>query len=347
MENPCILKPEEENMKILILGGTGLISRGIVNAHLAKGDSVTVLNRGTRSAGRAEEVEQLTADRRDATAFMNALRGRKYDAVIDMICFNKSDAEQSLKVLGPLTEHLIICSSVAAYSRPYLTVPSREDDEELTRDPVFAYSYDKAEMERYLVPRAEKDGINLTLVRPSLTYGEGAVNVGTLRQNYNIVHRIKEGKPLLLFGDGHHSWSFSFAPDVGRWIAALAGNPAAYRNAYHVCSEERTIWRDLYSEIGDIVGKVPVFESVPASVLYYAYPELCAHLYFEKSYSGLFDNTKRISLGGDAASPSMGLRKGLELVIDSWERAGAVVDTEKDALEDRITAAARDFRTSL
>ncbi len=334
-------------MNVLVLGGTGLISRAIVDAHLAKGDSVAVLNRGSRNPVRPGEVEQLTADRNDEAALKALLSNRTFDAVIDMICFNAKDAEQTLKIFAPLTGHLIVCSSVAAYQRPYVTVPTLEDEEILTSDPVFPYSFEKAEMERYLVPEAKSRGINLTIVRPSLTFGEGAVNVGTLRQNYNLVNRIKLGKPVLLFGDGHHSWSFSFAPDVGRWISALAGNPAAYGQAFHVCSEERTIWRDLYLEIGSIVGKEPVFEAITPSALYYAYPDLCAHLYFEKSYAGYFDNSRRINLGGAAASSSMGLRKGMELVVESWEKAGADVGPEKDLLEDKLTFAAREFRQQL
>ncbi len=334
-------------MNVLVLGGTGLISRAIVDAHLAKGDTVAVLNRGSRNPVRPGEVEQLTADRSDEAAVRALLSGRTFGAIIDMICFNRKDAEQTLNLFAPMTEHLLVCSSVAAYQRPYVTMPTLEDKEILTTDPVFPYSFDKAEMERYLVSEAESRNLHLTIFRPSLTFGAGAVNVGTLRQNYNLVNRIKLGKPVLLFGDGHHPWSFSFAPDVGRWIASLAGNPAAYGKAFHVCSEERTIWRDLYTEIGNIVGREPVFEAISPSVLYYAYPDLCAHLYFEKSYAGCFDNSRRTALGGESASPSMGLRKGMELVIDSWEKAGAVVDAEKDLLEDTLTAAARDFRQQL
>lgn len=33
--------------------------------------------------------------------------------------------------------------------------------------------------------------------RPSLTFGEGAANFGMLRQNRNLVRRIREGKPRM------------------------------------------------------------------------------------------------------------------------------------------------------
>ena len=75
--------------KILILGGTGFIGPHNVRAALARGHTVSVFNRGRSGAGMfGKDVEELVGDR---AANLDALKGRKWDAVIDESAFGRSD----------------------------------------------------------------------------------------------------------------------------------------------------------------------------------------------------------------------------------------------------------------
>ncbi len=331
-------------MDVAVLGGTGVISRCIVEELVAKGHRVTVVNRGTRKVSLPEGVSTIVADKSDEEAFERAMEGHRFGAVIDMIAFNESDARHTVGVFADKTDQLLFCSSIAAYKRPPKSMPIKELTEELSDDPVFPYSFQKAKMERYLATlpgwtKAAKDGSPaITIFRPSLTFGDGARNVGILRQNYNIVERIRLGKPLVMFGDGTTPFSFSFAPDVAVGIVGLVGNSAAYGEAYHICSEEKTLWQDLYLKMGEILGKPVDLVYIPAKTLYEALPDICNHLYFEKRYPGIFDNTKIRSVVPEF-KPKHTLRSGLELLLDSWERDGLKADPEKDSLEDRLIEA--------
>ena len=326
-------------MNALILGGTGLISGALREEMVRRGWSVTIVTRGMRAAPAPVGVEWLRKDRRDVEGLRGLLQGRTFDVVIDTICFTAEDARSTAELFGRRTAQLIVVSSVAAYRRPLRSLPTREDAEDLCDDPVYAYGRAKAEMESALRDEAAR-GVPVTIVRPSLTYGDGARNVGVLRQNQGILARIRAGKPLLMFGDGTTPWSFSFAPDIARDIVALVGKSGAIGGAFHLASQERTIWNDLYLEMGRIAGHEPILAYAPARALYEALPELCGHLYFEKSHPGIFDDARLRAVVGEPGT-HVGLAPGLRSVVRSWEREGLQPDPARDRLEDRLVEAAR------
>lgn len=324
-------------MRVLILGGTGVISRAIVNQLLADNHDVIIFNRGNKKLSFAGEVERIQGDRLNRDEFETSMRKRRFDAVIDMLCFNETDAKSTVAAFRDNVEQMVICSSIAAYKRPYKTVPTVEASEQLWDNPVFSYAFEKAEMERYLQRVIQDDNLPITIIRPSLTYGPGAANIGVLRQNFGIIDRIRKDKPLVMFGDGSTSWSFTFAPDLAKGFVGVLGNKQTYGQAYHITSEERTIWEDLYLELGKIVGKTPHIIHIPAELLYKAAPNLCGHLYFEKTYAGLFDNSKIKSVVPQF-KVDLSLNAGLRMIVDWWEKEANTIDPEKDALEDNLVS---------
>ncbi len=324
-------------MKVLILGGTGVISRAIVQGLLNAQHEVVLFNRGNNPLPFKGEVQHLVGDRLDRKAFKSRFQKKKFDAVIDMICFNEADARSTIETFTNNTSQIVICSSIAAYKRPYKTVPTVESEEELFDDPVFSYAFQKAEIERYLNGVIQKDRLPVTIIRPSLTYGPGAANIGVLRQNYGIIDRIRKGKPLVMFGDGGTSWSWTFAPDLAKAFIGVLGNQETYGQAYHATSEERRIWEDLYLEFGKILGIDPIIVHIPSKLLYQAAPNLCHHLYFEKTYAGLFDNSK-IKSHVPGFRTEITLNQGLQTIMEWYEKEANTVDPEKDILEDRLVS---------
>jgi len=322
-------------MKVLILGGTGVISREIVGQLLERGDEVTLYNRGNSSLKFKGEVAQIVGDRNDRQGFESAMHQQKFDVVIDMICFNQQDAESTLRAFAGRVEQIIVTSSVAAYKRPYRSVPTQEAAEELWDNPEFGYAYHKAQMELCLQQAIREQQLPITILRPSLTYGAGAANIGILRQNYGIVDRIMKGKQLVMFGDGTTPWCFTFAPDLARAYVSAAGNTKTYGQIYHVASEEVHIWDDLYREFGRIVGVEPKIVHIPSELLRQASPNIFSHLYFEKTFSGLFDTSKF-----KAANPDFEVKisfaEGLRGIKNWFEQEANQVDAEKDAMEDRL-----------
>src|SRR4051812_2203119 len=102
-------------MNVLLLGGTGLISTGIVKQLLKRNAKITLFNRGQRENRLPPGIDVITGDRNDLEGFEREMKSRKFDAVIDMICFNARQAESAVRAFAGRCDHYIFCSTVVTY----------------------------------------------------------------------------------------------------------------------------------------------------------------------------------------------------------------------------------------
>lgn len=334
-------------MKVLVLGGTGVISRQIVKQAVEANHDVTVFNRGMRKdVVTPKGAKVIIGDRKNKEQFEAQMRALDIDVVIDMISFNVEDAKQLLDLFGEKCKQIITTSSSSAYERPYKSMPAREDQEVLTMDDSFAYGFNKAEMDRYLQTQYGKHNAGITIIRPCLTFGEGSSTVGNFRQNINIARRIEQGKPLVMLGEGVIPWSFTFAPDLAMAYVLACGNENTYNDHFHVTNTEVVVWEDLYRAIGKVVGKEPKFAYISSALLRKMYPSLCTHLNYEKVYCAVFSNDK-IQKAIPEYKPQITLEQGMKDLMAWWEEIGLPFDEEKDKMEDDICAAYADFEKAL
>lgn len=334
-------------MKLLILGGTGVISRAVVAKALEAGHEVTAFNRGTKKIGFEKDIRIIVGDRRDEEDFRRKMAQVECDVAIDMIAFDEHDALGTLDALRGRAGQFIITSSTAAYKRPNKTFPTREDAEELCDDPSFPYAIKKANMERALWQViARGDTAPITIIRPSLTFGRGCANMGMLRQNHNVAARIRAGKPLIVSGDGTTPWCYTFAPDLAQGYVLLCGNPKAYGQAFGITSGQLVCWEELYTTLADVIGKSVELRHVATPSLMRADPQLFAHIEYEKKFAAFYSNDK-IKAAAPEYSPKISLREGLADLLAWWDEEGFPVDEEKDAMEDKLCALQADFDARL
>ena len=105
-------------MRLLVLGGTVFLGRHVVETALARGDEVTLFNRGIHGAGLYPEVERLQGDRDGS---LDALRGREWDAVVDTSGYFPRVVRRSAELLADAAAHYTFVSSGSVYadhSRP-------------------------------------------------------------------------------------------------------------------------------------------------------------------------------------------------------------------------------------
>lgn len=100
-------------MKVLVLGGTLFLGRHLVEAALARGDEVTLFNRGQTNPDLFPEVETLNGDRDGELA---ELRGRKWDAVIDPSARIPRWVRDVAELLADSVGHYTFISSGSVYS---------------------------------------------------------------------------------------------------------------------------------------------------------------------------------------------------------------------------------------
>ncbi|MBO7348944.1 MAG: NAD-dependent epimerase/dehydratase family protein [Spirochaetales bacterium] len=321
-------------MKLLIIGGTGNISREITRQAVKLGHDVTLFNRGTRNDADTSGAKRIiTGDRTVPGELEAKLKGLEFDAVVDMISFNENDAKATLDAIDGKACHIIFTSSCAVYNTPDRMLPISEDTATLRTDDSFPYGFHKANMERYI--RSRKTEAQITIIRPSLTFGVGCQNIGILRQNANIARRIMEGKPLVMMGDGTNPWTFTFSPDLANAYVRSLCNPSTFGKTFHITSGFVNLWEDLYTTVGDIVGKEPKIVHAPADMLNKIDSTLFAHLNLEKKYFGIFD-CSNFRKAVPEWKPQYDLRRGMEMICSWWKENGYPFDEKKDRLETAI-----------
>ena len=103
-------------MDLLIIGGTRFVGRHLVEAAQARGDHITLFNRG-QSASRSSPLPSgVTLLRGDRQGDLSALAGGRWDAVIDTCAYLPADADRMARHLAHRVSHCALISSVSAYA---------------------------------------------------------------------------------------------------------------------------------------------------------------------------------------------------------------------------------------
>lgn len=109
-------------MKLLVLGGTKFLGRHLVETALARGDEVTLFNRGKHNPEIFPEAEKLRGDRDGG---LDVLRGRRWDAVVDTSGYVPRVVRASAELLADAVDFYAFVSSMSVYAD--FSQPNDED----------------------------------------------------------------------------------------------------------------------------------------------------------------------------------------------------------------------------
>lgn len=312
-------------MDALVIGGTGLIGAGIVKHLLARGASVTLFNRGRRPP--IDGVRHIPGDRQDRAAFERAFEGARYDVVIDMIGFTSDDAASTIRAFGGRCQHLLFCSTVCTYGAK---IASRVlIDEDFPQEPVTPYGRAKVACERLLAQAAAAGRFQLTIVRPSQTYGPGGPLIDQMEFDGGTWDRVARGLPVLCAGDGLGLWQATHRDDVGALFARAALDPRAYGQAYNATRDEVLTWRDYYRQAAAALDTRARLVFAPAGWLIAARPRRFGFLAEVSRYHGAYSSARaRAHFPGWSAE--IGLEAGARETFADLRRRGAWRDSRAD-----------------
>jgi nucleoside-diphosphate-sugar epimerase len=325
-------------MKILFVGGTGFISTSVSRLAVALGFDLYHLNRGTRNVV-IPGVHRLTADVNIPEQAGAALGDLQFDAVVDWVAYIPAHIERDLALLRGRTKQYIFISSASAYQKPANHHVIRESTP--LHNPYWQYSRDKIACEERLTRACREEDFPATIVRPSLTYGEANFPVAMGGWGcYTLADRMRQGKPIIVHGDGSSLWVTTHAEDFARGFLGLVGNPLAVGDVFHITTDEVLTWNQIYEAMADALGVKTRMVHIASETLVKISPALTGPLLGDKSWSVVFDNSKikEFVPGFQAVIP---FREGIRRTV-AWfdaDPARRRVDAAANAELDRILSA--------
>ena len=322
-------------MKVLFIGGTGIISSACSQLALERGIELYLLNRGHSSRPVPEGAHVLEGDIRDHASATAALGDLSFDAVVNWVAFTSEHIETDLELFKNRTRQYVFISSASAYQTPPLSLPILESTP--LSNPFWGYSRDKIACEERLLRAYRDEGFPATIVRPSHTYDRTLL---PMDGGYTVVNRMRQGKPVVVHGDGTSLWVLTHHRDFAAGFVGLLGNPHTLGEAFQITSDEVLSWNQIFETVALAAGTTAQLVHVPSEVIAAYDANWGAGLLGDKAHSMIFDNSKlkRAVPGYVATIP---FARGAEEIM-AWfdeDPARQVVDTKLDRLMDDIIAA--------
>lgn len=199
-------------MNVLLMGGSVFIGRFILE-HLKKnGCEVTAVTRGIQSAD-WEGVTHIKSDRKDVDRIFKDLKGKNFDAVVDISGYTALDVNNIMTAVGARVSKYIFLSSAAVYDRKFSCMPFKENAT-LGGDEIWGeYGVDKFRAERALID-CQNDDLQKYIFRPPYVYGP---NNNLPRESF-LWARIVAGNPIFVPGNGETLLQFCYVNDLARIV---------------------------------------------------------------------------------------------------------------------------------
>ncbi len=322
-------------MRVLFIGGTGVISSACTELALRRGIDLYLLNRGQSVRPIPEGARSIIADIRDIGATRAALGGLTFDAVVDWIAFTPDQVQADIELFRGRTGQYIFISSASAYAKPVLSLPITESTP--LANPFWDYSRNKIAGEDLLVAAFRNEGFPAVIVRPSHTYDRTKLPCAG---GYTSIARMRAGKPVVVHGDGTSNWVLTHHTDFAKGFVGLLGNPHTLGEAFHITSDDVLTWDQIYRILGRAAGAEPTIVHAPSELIARFHQEWGDGLLGDKAHSVLFDNSKikRFVPGFGCTIP---FARGAEEIM-AWydaDPARQVVDESFDRAMDAVVAA--------
>ena len=274
-------------MKILFIGGTGVISSACTDAALQQGDEVYLLNRGQTKRTQPGNANLLIGNAYDPVQLKILLAAHTFDVVVQWIGYVPEHIQHDIDLFTGKVGQYIFISSASAYQTPPEKWPITENTP--LSNPYWEYSRNKIACERLLRQAFENKKFPMTIVRPSHTYDCTKIPI---RGGWTAIDRMRRGKKVIVHGDGSSLWTLTHHRDFAVGFNGLLGKKAAIGEAFHITSDEWLSWERITRLLARAAGVDADIVTVPSRFITSFDPEMGAGLLGDKTHSMIFDNRK-------------------------------------------------------
>ncbi len=238
--NPMYSCSSEEQLKILVLGGTGFVGQSIVNAALSKNHSVTLFNRGITNPTLFPNLDLIKGDRALGVDAYRPLKNQEWDVVIDVWPQKSKLVDEATASLKNYAKHYIFISSIAVYKN-FQQVRLNEEYDVVSLDldkNEWGYPEEKLAAELFVRDRF-KDNHTILRCGPIIGWRDPAVNM-----LYWCI-KLNRDDAIIAPGSGSDHLQFIDVKDVGRFTIMAAEKE--YTGVYNCTGPRKTplLWREF------------------------------------------------------------------------------------------------------
>jgi nucleoside-diphosphate-sugar epimerase len=321
------------SLRVLFIGGSGIISSACSWLAAERDIELFVLNRGvSMDRPLPAQATVLRGDVRDPVSVRDAVGNREFDAVVDWVAFTPGHVQADIDAFRGRTGQYVFISSASAYQTPPARLPVTESTP--LRNPCWQYSRDKIACEELLTRAYRDEGFPATIVRPSHTYDKTLV---PFDGGWTVLGRMRQGKPVIVHGDGTSLWTLTHHADFARGFVPLLGHPRTVGDVFHITSDDVLTWDQIAGTLASAAGLTARIVHVPSDAIAAADPEWGAGLLGDKAHSMVFDNSK---LRGVVPGylPTIPFEQGAREIV-GWhdeDPSRQQVDARLDAVMDKL-----------
>ena len=310
--------------KILLLGGSGTLSKAILEELLSVGYEVSVFNRGHNN-----NVLPTGVLKKVSCCF--------FDVVVDFLSREPKDIARVYSLFMNSCHQYIFISTCCIYRRNKEDFPLTEDSPKPNKD--WDYNVNKFNCEVTLKQLSFKSSSYYTIVRPYITYDDERIPIGiapAYKFHKTIIERIRAGKPMIMWDDGNAITTVTHTCDFSKGVVGLMLNEKAKNEAFHITSNFQYSGKTLLLELYSALGQVPNIISLSTDELCNKMPKYAKMLKGDRALDASFDNSKIKSVIPGLCF-TIDIKKGLQRIIKHYDSIEeSEYDYEFDAQLDRV-----------
>ena len=241
-------------MKLLIIGGTGVLSTATVNEALSSGMEITLINRGHRMERIPKGVSLIKADCRNDILIKKELGDSFFDSIIDFVCYDRDQVAHSIELFSKYAKQYIFISSAAVIDTRIDKISDENSKKVL---PGWDYSVSKWDAENCVREICSQKKIDYTIVRPCVTYDNTRIPYGFAPQygyHWTLISRAKTGKPIVTWNNGINRFNVMRVEDFAVGMVGIIGNEKAYNREINICGDEKPSFLEIIQSLEQSLG---------------------------------------------------------------------------------------------
>ncbi|WP_346920344.1 NAD-dependent epimerase/dehydratase family protein [Clostridium sp. UBA7339] len=305
-------------MKVMLVGGTGVLSKDIARQCIEDKIDLYMINRGKRLQYAPENVHVIIGDISNTIGLKKELEHLEFDVVVDFLSYTPKQMLKTLELFRNKCKQYIFISSATVYSKDNPEEVITEETPLTNYD--WDYSKNKISCEKILEEESRINNLQYTIVRPYITYGTTRIPFALISKNkqWTLIDRILNDKPIVMWDDGKAICTLTHTEDFAKGVVGLFGNPNAMGQAFHITSDEHLSWQESLEKIADVVGKKVKIIHIPSQIIEKEIVEMRGELTGDKSIMRKFDNTKIKSAVTNFNCQTM-FSEGIKNTIEHYE----------------------------